>query len=485
MSIKRCLTFCFAFFAILNTVFGQQVMYSVYQKFDLKNSDFLVVGKVSDKIYTYHGSNEGFFLDAYNDSMSRIATVVLDFFPEKIYQTQFIAYANKMIVLYQAIDGNKVIQYAALLDENGRLKKGPLKLDEAKTGIFGPNKNYFSSALTLDKRNFVVYGSTIKNGQLDLNAKWIDEDLNILNRSSATFKTENDMTLGEGMLAIDGSLYLPVSTPFGAKNFTDQIWLLKLRPGSNRFQSKEIPLNGKYASSVFMKLDYFNHKIYTTAFYSTKKAGSFEGVFYTCYDTYDSTLQLAKFLNFDGQLESTSDSKRKRRLFDDFQIRHVIVKNDGGLVLVAEAYFVYTHYSYAPGFGYYSSYNSPYMAANVKEFHYNDILVLSYNGDGTKEWNAVIPKTQYSQEDGGLFSSFSLLNSGGTLAFLFNDFNSMHSRIQLATINNSGNLHINTFTAEGNEYPDWLPRTAKQIGSRTLIVPCLHKRQICFAKVVF
>ncbi|MBC7552547.1 MAG: hypothetical protein H7257_01065, partial [Taibaiella sp.] len=144
-----------------------------------------------------------------------------------------------------------------------------------------------------------------------------------------------------------------------------------------------------------------------------------------------------------------------------------------------------TRSNFAPGIGYYSSFYSPYNSTMIKEYHYNDIMAISYNKDGMREWNAIVPKEQYSQEDGGVFSSYLLLNSGGSLAFLFNDFNSRHSRIQLATLAPDGKLSQNSFTAEGNDYPDWLPRAGKQVAARVLIVPCLHKRQICFAKVVF
>jgi hypothetical protein len=78
-----------------------------------------------------------------------------------------------------------------------------------------------------------------------------------------------------------------------------------------------------------------------------------------------------------------------------------------------------------------------------------------------------------------------LLNTGGALAFLYNDFNPAHSRIQLATLDAEGKTDVHSFTAEGNDYPDWLPRAGKQVASRVLIVPCLHKKQICFARVTF
>ena len=464
---------------------AQNVVYSAYEKFDFRSGDFSVVGNIKGRLYAYRGSTEGFFLDAYDDSMQKTATVVLDFFPQKIYQANFIAYTDHIIVLYQAIESNRVVQYAALLDETGRLKKGPIQLDEAKTGIFGANKTYFSYAYSEDKKNIVVYSAGGKNGELVFNGKWIDDELNVINRSHAVFKTDNDLEAKDAILSNEGYVYLPVHTPVGSKNYSDQAWLLCLQPGTTKFVAKELPLNNMYAAGLYMKMDNVNKRVYAGGFYSSKKNGSFEGILYAFYDITSASFQNKKFLAFDPQLLGARSERNKKRAFDDYVVRQIIVKNDGGFVMVSESYFVSTRYSYAPGFGYYSSYYNPYMTSNVREYHYNDIMVLSYNAEGTREWGTLIPKTQYSQEDAGLFSSYALLNTGGTLAFLFNDFNSSHSRIQMAAVDAQGKTDLRSFTAEGNDYPDWLPRSAKQIASRAMIVPCLHKRQICFAKIVF
>src|SRR5689334_10751646 len=82
---------------------AQEVVYSPFEKYDMRSGDFSVVGTIGDRLYTYRSGSDGFFLDAYNDSMEKLATVVLDFFSNKIYETKFIPYADKMIVLYQAV----------------------------------------------------------------------------------------------------------------------------------------------------------------------------------------------------------------------------------------------------------------------------------------------------------------------------------------------------------------------------------------------
>ena len=464
---------------------AQEVIYSGYDKFDLRTGDFSVIGEVGNRIYTYRGSSDGFFLDAYNDSMEKMATVMLDFFPKKIYETRFINYSDKILALYQAVESGKVVQYAALLDETGRLTKGPIQLTSAKTGIFGANKDYFSSAISDNKQHILVYAIEERNSELQMTGVWIDDALATTQRGGATFKADNYVSNGEGIIDNDGNFYLPAYAPVGTRNFADQLWLLSLPRGGRRFVSKSLPLNDLYATSTFMKLDNANSRIYAGGFYSDKKNGNYEGVLYAWYDLTDSSWHNRKALAFDESLRIATGERNKRRAFNSFQVKQMIIKKDGGFVLIAEDFTVTTRNS-APGWGgYYSSYYGPFMNQSVREYNYEDIFALSYDGSGNKDWHAFVRKSQYSQEDGGVFSSFGMMNTGGTLGFLFNDFNSRGSRIQLASINPEGNVNMQSLAAGGASDPDWLPRSGKQVGLREMVVPCLRKRQICFAKIIF
>ena len=469
----------------LNTLSAQEVLYSPSEKFDFRSGDYAVVGKVGNKLYTYRASTEGFFLDAYGDSMEHTATVVLDFFPKKIYETRFVISGSNIIVLYQSVEGTKVVQYAALLDEKGRLTKGPLQLSEAKTGIFGPTRSYFSSAVSEDKKNIIVYSAIDKREQIEFDGKWIDENLTITHRTHVVYKGDgNEISHGEAIVGNDGMLYLPVYYPIGGKDFSDQLWLLSMPAAGGKFTAKDLPMDNKFVANAYMKLDNNNNRIYVGGFYSDKKNGNYIGALYAYYDIASGSFMNKKMLPFDERLISATGERSKRHAFNDFNVKQLIVKNDGGFVLIAENYYVTTRSSYSPAWGYYSWY-APNMNSTVREYHYNDILTLSYDGNGTKVWDAFVRKEQYSQEDGGVFSSYALLNTGGTLAFLFNDFNTTHSRIQLATVDGDGKTNMRSFATEGNNDPDWIPRVGKQVSAREMVVPCVKRRQICFAKIVF
>lgn len=485
--MKNLRLFAVLFCALLSfgSLSAQEVLYAPYQKFDFRSGNYYVVGKIDGRIYAYRGSSEGQYLDAYNDSMQLVATVVLDFFPAKIYDTRFIAYQNQIIALYQGLEGTKITQYAALLDGTGRLKKGPIALENARTGFLGPHKNYFSAAVSDDKKNVVIYSTKIKGHEMTVDAKWIDDQLNVTQKSHATFKAENELEHTDVTVGNDGVLYLPTYTPVGMKMYSDQLWLLSLRPGDTKFGVAEYPLNNFYAANTYMKVDNVNNRVYMGGFYSEKKNGSYGGVLYDYYDLSANSWVNHKAIAFDQKLLDETGDHNKKRAFDNFQVKQMIINNDGGFVMISENAYVTSSSAYTPGFGYYSWYYNPYMMSTIREYHYNDIMALSYNGDGVRQWDAFVYKEQYSQEDGGLFSSYALLNTGGSLGFLYNDFNSSDSRVQLATIDADGKVLMAPIGIKDKETPDWMPRSGKQVSAREIVVPCLRKRQICFAKVTF
>jgi hypothetical protein len=465
-------------------VHAQEVIYSQYDKFDYRNDGYSIVGMTGGNLYTYVKNGNQTMLESYDDSMNKMATVILDFFPDKIYQIRFIAYPDKMIALYQALESNKVVQYAALLDATGRLKGKPIELCHTKTGIFGATRTYYSSAISENKKMILIYSATDKGGKIEFDGKWIDDNLTIVKKSKATFESDNSPQHGDINIANDGTVFMSTFTPTGSLNYADQYWILKLVPGANKFEAKELTLGEKFATGGYFKIDNVNNRIYFGGFYSDRKNGSFDGIIFASYDITASNFLSQKYIPFDQELINAAGARRKNHAFDNYRVNQLIVKNDGGFVLVSEVQFVTTRSNYTPGFGYYSFYGQT-MTSIVHEYHYNDIMALNYNKDGQREWKSFIQKDQYSQEDEGVFSSYAILNTGGTIAFLFNDFNPTHSRIQLATLDPDGKTAVHSFNAEGNDYPDWLPRAGKQVAGRILVVPCLRKKQICFAKVTF
>jgi len=467
--------------------FSQKVVYSDFVPYDIRNSDVSIVGKVNGTLYTFRSYNSEYFLEAYDDAMNRKATVILDFFPRRIYSVRFIPFENQMMALYQTLEGTRITQYAALLDETGRLQKGPLKIDEKRSGFLGSsaNKEYFASAVSENRSQIVVYSTKSSRKQLEFTAYWLDPQLlKVTKKQKLKYKGGSYVTKGAALLSNSGTFYLPVYTQIGSRSFSDDYTLLSLRKEEAGFKMYHLMLQDNFLEYPYQRLDNQNERIYIGAFYSTRKNGNNDGVLYATFNTGTATFENDKFIPFDDALRVETGMRNKQRALNDFKINQLVIKNDGGFVLVAEESITNLRTSYMPGWGFYSFYYSPVMTQTVREFHYNDILVLSYGNNGVSDWHAFVRKDQFSLEDGGLFSSYSMLNTGGGLGFLFNDFNTNRSRIQLASVDAEGKVSAGFLDAGGANDPDWLPRSGKQVDSKEIVVPCLRKKQICFAKIV-
>jgi hypothetical protein len=483
----KCFVAVFSFFFLLGfSTSAQKVVYSDYAPYDVRNSDMAIVGKVNGVLYTFRSYGKEFFLDAYNDAMERTATVVLDFFPEKIYKVRFVPFEKQMLVLYQGQEGTKITQYAALLDEKGILLKNPLKIDEKRTGFFGSGeKEFFASAVSDNREHILIYSAMEHHKTIKFSGFWLDaSQMKVAKKIKLEYKANDIVTNGAGLMSNSGQFFLPIYTNIGNRNFSDEYTLLCLKKGDASFKKYSLNLDDKYLEYPFQKMDNVNGAIHFASFYSTKRNGNNEGVVAASFNIDSMQFDKTHFSPFDGQLRDETGARRKERALNDFKINQLVIKNDGGFVVAAEENYTTTRSSYMPGMGFYSFYYTPMMTQTIREYHYNDILILSYNSLGAKEWHTFLRKDQYSQEDGGMFSSYSMMNSGGGLGFLFNDFNSSRSRIQLSTISADGKMETGYMDAGNHDDPDWLPRSGKQVDNKEIIVPCLRKKQICFAKIV-
>lgn len=459
-------------------------MYSKYESFDYRTGEFSVVGKVGDRLYVYRGSAEGYYLDAYDNKMKRLATVVLDFLPKRVFGTKFITYKDKMIVVYQVSEGSSVLVFATILDDKGRMQREPIRVDDVAYEFLGGRSGLYNYAISDNKQVIGIYGAGTDKELLHTRVIWMDTDLNITGRSNADFEADNNIFFGEGVMNNDGRFVIAAYTPTGSRQYADRVWLLGLNKGTQAYESTELPLNGMYAAGTYMEMDRSGQTIYLGGFYSEKKNGHYEGVIYTTYDVTTTQFQGYKTIPFTEKLRDGTGEKNKRRAFNDYHVRNLVIKNNGGFVLISEDSYITTRNNTSQSMGYYAWYY-PSMSVSVREYNYGDIMLISYDGNGNQEWSSFIRKYQYTQEDGGLFSSYALVNTGGSLGFLFNDHNTSRSRIHLVSVDVNGKLNVKALTGFNPDEPDWLPKSGKQVSANEFVAPCLRRNQICFAKIVF
>lgn len=60
----------------------------------------------------------------------------------------------------------------------------------------------------------------------------------------------------------------------------------------------------------------------------------------------------------------------------------------------------------------------------VQEFNYDEVIIFNLKTDGTLDWSQALLKDQQTQDDGGIYSSFGLLENKLGKVYIFNDMNS-------------------------------------------------------------
>ena len=201
--------------------------------------------------------------------------------------------------------------------------------------------------------------------------------------------------------------------------------------------------------------------------------------------------------------EDAKNNGSLKEALNDYYLRNIVIKKDGGFLLAAESVFtsntsndIYnrwdgfgTPYS---GFNNYSvygmggMYNNPFARSfnNVTRYYAQNIIMLSVDTNGKLNWSNVIRKTQ-QDDNADNFISYSTLNSGDKVHFIFNIQEQRENIITDQSITPDGQIIRNpTLRRLDNGY-DFMPRLGKQTGIRQIVIPCLYKNYICFAKIDF
>jgi hypothetical protein len=193
--------------------------------------------------------------------------------------------------------------------------------------------------------------------------------------------------------------------------------------------------------------------------------------------------------------------------FNDYFLKNVIVRKDGGFIIIAESAYTSSRgntlnrWDYLYGSPYWSpvdyyTWNSPvgyypwwrsstYNNLNTLTRYFADnVAVISFEPNGKMEWSNVIRKSQYDDNTDN-FIGFGLFNTGDQLHFMFNVQEKRSMILSDQSISPTGQVDRNPTFKNLDKGYDFMPRHSKQVGSRQAIVPCQYRGFTCFAKLEF
>ena len=161
--------------------------------------------------------------------------------------------------------------------------------------------------------------------------------------------------------------------------------------------------------------------------------------------------------------------------FSSFPIERIILRNNGGAVLVTES-------AYTSEYSYYDYFMQTFT--NRVEYHFEEIMIISIDRNGEAEWSTVIDKEQVSMDDGGYFSSFTSLLNSEELIVLFNDDISRDNQVLAVKVDKTG-LPAQSIAAKKDAKMLLIPRAGKQVSMNEILVPAYQKKSLVLVKFGF
>ncbi|MCW3079649.1 hypothetical protein [Segetibacter sp.] len=483
---------------------AQRVIYSEPDKNDFRQTEFEIIGKVGGNILIYKNTRNNYALSVYDFDMKQKERVKLNFLPERIINADFLAYPEYCYMFYQYQKRNVVYAMAAKMDGNGKIVGSPIVMDTTEIGFLASNKIY--SVINSEDKEFIgLFKINSKNEEnFLLTTSIFNKGLERQDKQFISIRMpERHDYLTEFVIDNEGDFAFVRAVQSQENDKIQKLYFFEKRLGSDQVRAKQVQLNSISLDDVRVKVDNYNKHYIISSFYSKSRRGNIEGLYTCIWDKASDSAKSVIAYEFNENLRNDAKGDNSvKSAFNDFFIRNLIVRKDGGFLLAAESFFStgrggnYNRYDYMYGspflrpMDYYSfspyGYGYPWYRYNTlgQSTRYNaqNIAVFSFDSTGTMSWSNVLNKNQYDDETDA-FIGYSMLNTGDQLHFLFNQ---QEKRLQLLndqSISPTGQVTRNPTLRNLDQGYDFMARYGKQVGARQIIFPCLYRNYLCFARL--
>jgi len=453
-----------------SAIWGQKV--TVSEDINLR-SDYIydILGKVDNKILLYRDKGFNHILQVFDDNLWEKESVELQFEKKRITAIGLLGGEKDFSFFYNYRKKGDQILACRKFDSSGNLQDtATIAISNALLSYqryffaYSKNKRY-ASIFNFEKDNQMqVYLFDTKTMELAWSKTYIF-DFAFMRRDFREFLVSDD---GAGILVFERD-------EFKIGKSKESIETYFLNAGSGDLSRASFSFDEKFIVDYMVAYDNSNEKIVLTGLYGEKFRTRADGYFVLV----NGEVQYTPFKQ-ELYRELEKNNKRKVNFLEDYAIADVIIREDGGILMVAEMQRKFSRKS--------NMIEGRRQSFDIRAYvdYYNeDMLVFSIHPDGEAHWEKILRKKQFSQDDGGYFSSFFVFKSPQELRFIFNDEIKQDNTVSEYILNpigeNERNIVMNT------EYQKLRLRfqEAVQISSRDFIVPSERNNKFNLVKVSF
>jgi len=467
---------------------AQQIKRSQPKRFSIRSDNVNILGMANNLIYIHEYDRDDHFILTFNAQMGVTWKKRIPFISKR--QIPLLLTLQDSSINFFYTERKKSVRYLKLSRFNLDMRLDSLMLVDSFSKSFGESFPILSFEQSENKLWTVVYFVKRKiNMPQTLHYLILDASMNMLIKDTISIKSsDNKYAFYDLKISNDGRLFVIVNhyKDNNHRAFSDKYFILS---ADNHYQiSKEYTLlsNGKFFNNATFGIDNLNNHLAAVAFYATdyRKESSAEGVYFYSINLNTKTTQ-ENYNKFDptfiSKVTGNTRERSNERLYY-FVIDKMIFRKDGGVLMIAESYHK-TIRTRAVGV-LYTPYGSPGNELSTT-YYFEDIIAISIHPDGKLYWKTILPKSQISSGDNGRYSSYSFINTGNYLAFIYNDEIKYRTNVIEYLIDPDGETSRNLLFNAKNQDVYLMPAFARQVESRQLIVPSYKRGKLRFVKFNF
>ena len=487
--IDKIFLACFFFTLTTFALSAQKISYSQSEKDSEHTIDFNIIGKIDNHYLVYKHSKASYNIFLYDKEMKLVNKANMNFVPDKIANPEIILYKDHFNFIYQYQEGNIVNCMAAQIDGSGKIIGAPVTLDTTSIN-FSMNKRIYNVLYSEDKQKIMIYRISNKADTTYITCSLFNEQLKPLDKFSmlVRMQTQKDF-FSEMVLDNNGSLAF-IKVDNLDINKTQSVSLVVKNSYDNNINIYPLDIGKIYLSDIRIKADNLNNRFLITGFYLKQRKGNIDGLYCAIWNKSSEQIMVSKQIAFNDQLKNAMAQASSNIAY----LQNIIMRKDGGFAVISECANSTNHVAYdnVVSTDYYSStdwdaivYSSSSADGAIKRdyFAYN-ITLMSFDSVGSMEWSSVIPKNQYGNGTYN-FIGYSTYQTPDEVNFLFNEASKKSTSMQSLKVNASGEIALNPTLKKLDRSYAFMPRFAKQVSSNEVLIPCLYKNNLSFAKIEF
>ncbi len=496
---------------MISGLHAQSIFYTETQRDETKQSNFDIIGKYGDKLLIFKNLKNSSYISVYDQEMKLIENVDLSFIPSKVLEYDILPFPDFSYIFYQYQQKNIAYLMAVKIDKNGKPLTTPAEIDTTHIN-YSASKRVYSVIASEDKTKFMAFKINSKDQKkFVFETSLFNSDLSAI-YTTKLFLDMNDEYdfLTDFFLDNDGTLVYGRGRRRGANENISQFYLVTKGAKEDKFQVTELKFESIQLDEVKLRIDNSHQRYLFTAFYyKGRRSGNIEGVANAMYDktAKDWTIRNVIPLNDELRADARTDNNLKTA-FNDFFIRQILIRKDGGFIMNAES--IYTT-SRGGSFNRWDMFNNPYTMSSPMgwggwgmsgpgswgspyygsgnwgsqtRFHADNVMVLVFDKEGRLSMSNVIRKSQFDDQSEAMVS-YQTINTGNALHFLYNNYEKRDIVLSYQSIDTEGKVTRNPTMRSLEPKYQFMPRYARQVAARTVIIPCILKNYLAFARIDF